>query len=209
MKRSLLAGLMLALLAAPGALRAADLYAEEAAPSRNEALLRSALWPGLGQIEQGRTGRGAAWAGGAVLLAVATFFSHTQYHSAALDFESSELGFQRAVAEGQRELAEGYLEDMAHFHGLAEDRRSYRTGLEVALIALWAGNLVDTWLFAREPAGEAAAALGGRPGGGAAADRSALTGRGRAASPGSGAWPGRVEPVLHGAAAGLAWTLAF
>jgi len=144
-------------------------------------MLKSALWPGLGQIEQGRSGRGAVWAGGAVALVAGTFYAHIEYHSAALDYENARDSYERALADWDLEAADEQLAAMRIHHPRAEDRRGYRTAMEVALLLWWGGGLVDTWLF-----------------GSGGEDEQRLS-----------ALPGRVTPVLRRGAAGLAWTLDF
>ena len=67
-----------------------ELQYEHAPPSKRSAALKNVLLPGLGQIEQGRSGRGVFWAGGAIVLGVGTYFSHSEYHSAARDLENAE-----------------------------------------------------------------------------------------------------------------------
>jgi len=151
--------------------------------SREGALLRSALVPGLGQIEQGRTGRGALWAGGAAALVASTFFVHMEYHSAAKDLENAEASYRRAVADGQGVAAYAQLVEMQRLAPLADDRYDLRRNLEIGLALWWAGNLVDTWLFRRP-------------------DDSAAVGDGAAL-------PGRLTPVLAHGGAGLAWSIAF
>ncbi|MBM4119067.1 hypothetical protein FJ251_15295 [bacterium] len=151
--------------------------------SRESALLRSAFIPGLGQIEQGRTGRGALWAGGAAALVGGTFFAHMEYHSAAKDMENAEASYRRAVAGGQGIAAHAQLLEMKRLAPIADDRYDLRRNLEIGLALWWAGNLVDTWLF------------GGPADSAAAGDGAAL--------------PGHLTPVLQRGAAGLAWTIAF
>ncbi len=150
-------------------------------PGRNSALLKSVLLPGLGQIEQGRTGRGALWAGTAVTLGLATFNAHIQYHSAAKDFNNASALYRTAIADQDGDEALAQFIKMESHGTLAEDRYDTRRMLEIGLVLVWAGNLVDTWLFAGDGSGD---------------DRADL--------------PGRLEPViLRGTAPGLAWTLDF
>jgi hypothetical protein len=150
-------------------------------PSRNSALLKSALVPGLGQIEQGRTGRGAIWAGAATTLGLATFYSHIQYHSAAEDFNNAGDLYRAAIAAGDGDEALLQFTKMESHGTLAEDRYDTRRLLEIGLVLVWAGNLVDTWFFEGDGSGD---------------DRADL--------------PGRLEPVItRGGAAGLAWTIDF
>ena len=179
MKRALLCILLLL----PGLATAATLeggYLPET-PSSSEVLIKSALLPGLGQIEQGRTGRGAIWAGGATVLALAPFHSHMEYRSAAQDYNNAEDRYRSAIAEGDADAALAQFSRMKHHNELAEDRYGTRRLLEITLLTWWAGNLVDAWLFEDGDAAEGHAAL-----------------------------PGRIEPVLlRGEAAGLAWTLDF
>ncbi len=150
-------------------------------PSRSSALLKSALLPGLGQIEQGRTGRGALWTGAAATLGLATFYSHIQYHSAAEDFNNAKDLFQAAIIAQDGDEALVQFAKMESHGTLAEDRYDTRRMLEIGFVLVWAGNMVDTWLFAGDGSGD---------------DRVDL--------------PGRLEPVmLRGAAPGLAWTIDF
>lgn len=149
--------------------------------NRGSAMLKSTLLPGLGQIEQGRTGRGALWTGAAIGLGLATFHSHMQYHSAAEDFNNSQDLYRAAIAEENGDEALVQFARMETHGALAEDRYDTRRMLEIGLVLVWAGNLVDTWLFAGDGSGD---------------DRADL--------------PGRLEPVmLRGEAPGLAWTLDF
>ena len=178
-----LVGILLASLLLASATGATELGYEEAGPTRGHCMLKSTLWPGLGQILQGRHGRGALWAGGAAALAAGVFFTHMQYHSAALDYNNTRDSYERAVAEGWETLAQLHFDAMQEYYPLAEDRKSYRSVMEVALVFWWGGNLVDTWLFAGKDSGDGAEHL------------SVL--------------PGRVQPVLHRGAAGLAWTMDF
>lgn len=181
MMRSSLLCILVVLLCA-GAVSSGELSYEDPAPSKNTALLKSALWPGLGQIEQGRIGRGAVWAGGALALVAGTFFSNSQYNSAAMDFESAKDNYERALADWNLDDAEYYLAEMKDLHALSEDRKSVRTGMEVALILWWGGSLVDTWLFDK----------------GDGVEDSQMS-----------ALPGRLEPVMRRGAAGLAWSVDF
>jgi hypothetical protein len=151
--------------------------------SRGGALLRSALIPGLGQIEQGRTGRGALWAGGAAALVGCTFFAHMEYHSAARDLENAEDSYRRAIADDDGDAAYTHFVDMQRLEPIADDRYDLRRNLEIGLALWWAGSLVDTWLFA-----------GPGP---------------QAAAGGEAALPGRLTPVLAHGAAGLAWSIDF
>lgn len=168
---------LIALLAGP----AAAGY-EQPVVDPGRALLKSALLPGLGQIEQGRTGRGSLWAGGALLLGTATFYQHMQYHSAAEDFNNAEDQYRSAIDEGDADTAAEQFAKMERYGQLADDRYDRRQLLEIGLAALWAGNLVDTWLF----------------------------GRGEADAGDTALLPGHLEPVLlRGESAGLAWTLNF
>ena len=172
---------LLLLLTLPAAALAEDY--QPTPVSREGALLRSALLPGLGQIEQGRTGRGALWAGGATALVAGTFFAHMQYHSAAKDLDNAEASYWRAVADGQGVEAYAQLLEMQRLGPIADDRYDLRRNLEIGLALWWAGNLVDTWLFAG-------------PGD-------------RVAAGGEAALPGRLTPVLTHGAAGLAWSISF
>ncbi len=150
-------------------------------PSRNSALLKSALLPGLGQIEQGRTGRGALWTGAAAALGIATFHAHIQYHSAAEDFGSASDLYRVAIEAEDGDEALLQFRKMESHGALAEDRYDTRRNMEIGLALVWVGCLVDTWLFAGDGSGD---------------DRADL--------------PGRIEPViLRGQAPGLAWTLDF
>ncbi len=151
--------------------------------SRERALLRSALLPGLGQIEQGRTGRGALWAGGATALVAGTFFAHMEYHSAAKDLGNAEESYRRALAEDDGDAAYASFVDIERLAPIADDRYTLRRNIEIGLAVWWAGSLVDTWLFA------------GPKTSAAAGDGAAL--------------PGHLTPVLAHGAAGLAWTIAF
>jgi len=159
--------------------------------SREGALLRSALIPGLGQIEQGRTGRGALWTGGAAALVASTFFAHMEYHSAAKDLENAEDSYRRALAEEDGDAAYSNFREMERLAPIADDRYDLRRNLEIGLVLWWAGNLVDTWLFA---------------GGGERAEAGAETSAGAG---GDAALPGRLAPVLARGGAGLAWTFDF
>ena len=173
---------LLCLAAAPGAPLAQD-YSPQPV-SRESAVLRSVLVPGLGQIEQGRTGRGALWTGGAVVLAATAFFAHMEYHSAAMDLENAQDSYRRALADGDGDAAQTHFTDMQRLGPIADDRHGTRRNLEIALGVWWAGNLVDTWLFD-----------GGQDDEAMASDTAVL--------------PGRLSPVLRGGAAGLAWSLDF
>jgi hypothetical protein len=152
--------------------------------SREGAMLRSLIVPGLGQIEQGRTGRGALWAGGAAALVASTFFAHMEYHSAAKDLDNAEESYRRALADEDGDAAYAHFVEMQRLGPIADDRYDLRRNLEIGLVVWWAGNLVDTWLFGR-PDADAAAAEGGA------------------------ALPGRLTPVLARSAAGLAWSIDF
>ncbi|MBN2172040.1 MAG: hypothetical protein JW819_12045 [Candidatus Krumholzibacteriota bacterium] len=172
---ALLAALLLALAVQATA-------AEAAAENRGRPLLKSLLWPGLGQIEQGRTGRGALWAGGAVVLAAGTFYAHQHYHDIAQDFENAEDSYHAALADGDGDAAWSHFQAMQIYHPKAEDRLDTRNLIIGALVVYWAANLVDTWLFDRggdAPAGDTAAL------------------------------PGRLAPVVRRGAAGVAWTVDF
>lgn len=184
MKRALFCILLLLLpgLAAAGGsdLTGGDGYLPES-PGRNQALFKSALLPGLGQIDQGRTGRGAFWAGGAAVLALGTFHSHMEYHSAAQDFNNAEERYRSAIAEGDADAALAQFGRMERHNETAEDRYGTRQIMGISLLVWWAGNLADVWFFDEDKAAAGHAAL-----------------------------PGRIEPVLlRGEAAGLAWTLDF
>ncbi|MCB1162716.1 MAG: DUF5683 domain-containing protein [Candidatus Krumholzibacteriia bacterium] len=182
MKSSRALAVLLLCLLLPAAVSAQDY--SPAPVSREGAMLRSLVIPGLGQIEQGRVGRGALWAGGAAALAGATFFAHMEYHSAAKDFENARDSYQRALADGDTDGAyQDYL-DMQRLEPIADDRQGTRRNLEIALGLWWAGSLVDTWLFNHDDGGDAGELA-------------------------RGALPGRLSPVLRGEAAGLAWTLDF
>jgi hypothetical protein len=151
--------------------------------TREGALLKSALVPGLGQIEQGRTGRGALWAGGAAALVAGSFFAHMEYHSAAKDLDNAEQSYQRALADDDGDAAYTQFNEMKRLTPIADDRYDMRRNLEIGLALWWAGNLVDTWLFA------------GSNDSAAAADEAVL--------------PGRLTPVLAQGGAGLAWSITF
>lgn len=162
------------------ALSFAEGYALERV-SREEAVLRSALVPGLGQIEQGRTGRGALWTGGAAALVAGTFFAHMEYHSAAKDLENAEDSYRRSIAD-DGDAAYAHFLEMQRLSPIADDRYDLRRNLEVGLVLWWGANLVDAWLFGGE--GDAAAG-----------EQSLL--------------PGRLTPLLAGERAGLAWSCEF
>jgi hypothetical protein len=66
MKFTRTVSLLLALLLAAPALGGELNRPAEEGSSMRDNMLRSALLPGLGQMEQGRVGRGVTWAGGAV-----------------------------------------------------------------------------------------------------------------------------------------------
>lgn len=155
--------------------------AAETAGDGGRPLLKSLLWPGLGQIEQGRTGRGALWAGGAVLLAAGSFYAHQHYHDAAQDFENAEASYYTALDDDDGDSAWDHYQAMQVYHPRAEDRLDTRNLVLGTLAVWWAANLVDTWLFDR--------------GGDAPGDTAAL--------------PGRLAPVVRPGAAGVAWTLDF
>jgi len=171
----------LALLLCLPVLSLAEGYAPERV-SREGAVLRSALVPGLGQIEQGRTGRGALWTGGAAALVASTFFAHMEYHSAAKDLENAEDSYRRAIAADDGDAAYAHFLEMQRLSPMADDRYDLRRNLEVGLVLWWGANLVDAWLFGGgedAPAGE----------------QSLL--------------PGRLTPLVAGERAGLAWSCEF
>ncbi len=158
---------------------------EEESPTTRDLMLRSALLPGLGQLEQGRTGRSAAWAGGAMILAVGTFMAHNEYTSAATDFQSAETTYLEAIAHGNWDLdsAESSLIARRVAQERSDERYTTRAIFEVALVAWWAGNLLDVWLFERD-------------------DDDAESGD-------YGALPGNLSPVVRPSAVGLSWSIEF
>ncbi|MCP4546064.1 MAG: hypothetical protein GY835_06325 [bacterium] len=163
--------------------RTYDLPLDDQGPTRNQALIKSLIWPGLGQIAQGREIRGSIWAGGAVMFALGTFYSHQQYNSAAKDYENTLSSCRNALASGSADAAYYYYNKLADYHEVAEDRHSIRTTVEFGFVLWWAGSLVDTWLFDRQSGTQTSSALTSLPGG--------------------------LEPVVHGNAPGLAWTIDF
>ena len=164
-----------------GAARAQGMQAETDGDGRP--LLRSLLWPGMGQIAQGRTGRGAMWAGGAVTLGFGLFASHMHYHSAALDYENAKDSYRRALDDGRPEDAAVYYAMMDDLGPIADDRYDIRMATGIALALWWGGSLLDTWLYERGDGGAETVASAGSS--------------------------GRLQPVLRGGAPGLAWTFNF
>ena len=127
MKFSRSVSLLTVLLLIAGSVSAGELMKpEDSEVSKRGKMLRSALLPGLGQMEQGRIGRGVAWAGGAVVLGVATFFMRSEYHSSALDFENAEGSYQRALADWDIEAARGFLDDRNEAQPRAESNYDAR-----------------------------------------------------------------------------------
>ena len=183
MKLSRSVSMLLALLLCAGSANAGELMRPEqdAATTRGN-LLRSALLPGLGQLEQGRIGRGVAWAGGAVLLGVTAFIARGEYHSASVDFNNAEGSYYRALADWDLEAAERFLADRNAAQPLADDRYTTMILFEVGLASLWVGNLVDVWLFEK---------------------RDGKTGETY------GLLPGNLAPVLRTDAVGVSWSLNF
>jgi len=114
-----------------------------------DAFVRSLFLPGLGQIEQGRPGAGAAWAGGTVLVAVATFKAHVDYHSAAMDHENAGESYARALYEGDTDTAWHYFQQLDGLKAEADDRYDTRRAWTYGLAAVWAANLLDVWWHGR------------------------------------------------------------
>ena len=111
--------------------------------------IRSLIWPGLGQIEQGRQGAGAAFAGGAVLASVSLFKAHMDYRSAVHDFDVSSNGYALAIVGGDTDTAWQHYQAMPGLHATAEDRYDTRRLWTYGLAAVWAVNLVDVWWHER------------------------------------------------------------
>lgn len=149
---------------------------QDPAATRNGAMLKSLLWPGLGQIAQGRAVRGSVWAGGAVTLLAGSFFTHMQYNSAATDYENTVASMLRT---SDLDKAKFYRSQLDGLHTKADDRYQYRQMMEVGLVLWWVGSLVDTWFFT------------GRDGRGSLSARGGL--------------PGSLEPVVKQGAPGLGW----
>lgn len=112
-------------------------------------LVKSLLWPGLGQADQERYAVAAVWAGSAALASAAVFFTSMEYHSSAQDYENAMASYDQALATGDMDTAWEQFAAMEDFHPLAEDRLATRNQVRLLLAGLWAANLVDVWLSQR------------------------------------------------------------
>jgi hypothetical protein len=148
--------------------------------SRNGALLGSLLWPGVGQVAQGRTGRGALWAGGAAALTFSAFFTQVSYNDAAKDYEGIVDRYNEAILTDP-DAALGYYNQLAYYHDRAEDRKPLRNIMATSLAVYWVANLVDVWLFDGDTEEQYS----------------------------SGYLPGRIEPMIIGNRAAVAWSINF
>ncbi len=111
--------------------------------------VRSLFWPGLGQIEQGRTGVGAAFAGGAALASLGAFLGHLDYHSAAKDFTNAGDAYADAIDAGDTDTAWYYFQQLDGLNAAADDRYDHRKLWFAGLGAVWVANLVDVWWHER------------------------------------------------------------
>ncbi len=107
--------------------------------------VRSIFWPGLGQIEQGRTGVGAAFAGGALLASVGALKGHLDYHSAAKDFRNAGDSYAEAYDAGNTDLAYYFYVQLDELGGKADDKYEERKLWYTGLATVWVANLVDVW----------------------------------------------------------------
>ncbi len=111
--------------------------------------VRSIFWPGLGQIEQGRTGVGAAFAGGALLASLGALKGHLDYHSAAKDFRNAGDSYAEALATGNTDLAYYYYLQLDALSTKADEKYDDRSLWYAGLAAVWVANLVDVWWHSR------------------------------------------------------------
>ena len=144
--RSILTILLLAAVAAPST--GVQIQVDELSRG-HDPFVRSLLWPGLGQIEQGRRGIGVAFAGGAVLAVAGSFISHISYHSAALDYENAGKAYANAIDSGNTDIAWYYFQQLEPLYQEAEDRQDTRRLWFAGLGSLWVANLLDVWWHER------------------------------------------------------------
>ncbi len=111
--------------------------------------VRSLFWPGLGQIEQGRSTVGAAFAGGAVLASVGAFYGHLGYHSAAKDSRNAGEAYADAIAIGDTDTAWYYFQQLDGLEAKAKERYDDRKLWYAGLATVWVANLLDVWWHSR------------------------------------------------------------
>ena len=145
--RVLIAAFLLALVAIPAGAFQPQL--DEATRGVGDPFVRSLLWPGLGQIEQGRTATGAAFAGGAVVAVLGLFKSHMDYNSAVSNYEAGSNGYALAIENGDSDSAWFYYQSLPGLHDSAEDSFDTRRLWSYGLAAYWTVNLVDVWWHER------------------------------------------------------------
>jgi len=134
--------------------------------SGRDPFVRSFFWPGLGQIEQDRPGVGAAFAGGAILTALAVFKAQTDYHSAAKDFRNASDAYANAIEAGDTDSAWYFFQQLDDFNGKADRRYDDRKLWIMGLGAVWVANLADVWWHERGGSDRVALSPVPRSGGG-------------------------------------------
>jgi len=159
--------LFTALLVLTLALPASALQNQLDALSRGrDPFIRSLFWPGLGQIEQGRSATGALFAGGAALTAMGLFKTHIDYHSASKDFDNAGKAYADALEISDTDTARYYYEQLEGLHRKADERYDTRRVWQYGLAAVWVANLADVWWHGRGGSERVAFLPVAEPGGG-------------------------------------------
>jgi hypothetical protein len=111
--------------------------------------VRSLLWPGLGQIEQGRAAVGTVFAGSAALASFGVFLGHLNYHSAAKDFTNAGDAYADAIDAEDTDTAWYYFQQLDGLSEAADERYDNRKLWFMGLGTVWVANLVDVWWHER------------------------------------------------------------
>jgi hypothetical protein len=123
----------------------------------DDALLRSLLLPGAGQVNRGNYGRATLFASAAVVTGVGLFISQIHYDRSAErynDFKRTYLSYKERLASGEvirySEITSTYDNMQSNLES-AKDRYAWRNTFLVSLIGCYTLNLVDILISGRSP----------------------------------------------------------
>lgn len=111
----------------------------------NARLVRSAIFPGMGQLGDGQTGRGLLYMGGEAALLTLTFTNvakHAAYVRKAA-YDSVTIFNEGGYAEAYREVMTSWQENNDN----ASKTKTMAMAFGGAALAWWAWNIVDGFLF--------------------------------------------------------------
>jgi hypothetical protein len=118
----------------------------------NERMVRSLVFPGMGQLGDGQTGKGLLYMAGEIALLSMTFSSLSEYASQARQtvYDSVQIYNEGGFSEARTQTIENWQESVDN----ANSARMMTFAFAGASVVWWAWNVVDALIFVPRDTGE-------------------------------------------------------